>query len=70
MKKNIGKKDRIARILFGVAFLAAGAYAKSWFGLIGLIPISTALIGWCPLYVPFKISTCEVKERAEQKDST
>jgi sulfite exporter TauE/SafE len=59
MKKNMGKTDRTLRIIAGIIILAAGLYLKSWWGLIGLIPLGTALIGWCPLYVPFKISTGE-----------
>ena len=58
MKRNIGRKDRIARVLFGLAFIAAGVYAESWWGLIGFIPLTTAAIGWCPAYLPFKINTC------------
>ncbi|MBD3386224.1 DUF2892 domain-containing protein [candidate division KSB1 bacterium] len=57
MKKNMGKTDRILRIIAGIIILVAGLYFKSWWGLIGLIPLGTALIRWCPLYVPFKIST-------------
>lgn len=57
MKCNIGKTDRIIRIIAGVVILIIGLAAKSWWGLIGLIPLLTAAIKWCPLYVPFKIST-------------
>jgi hypothetical protein len=61
MNKNIGKTDTILRHVLGVIILLIGIYFKSWWGLIGLIPIVTALVGWCPLYTPFKIST--VKKR-------
>ncbi len=57
MKANIGKVDRNLRIVLGIVILAAGFYFKSWLGAIGLIPLFTAAIGWCPLYAPFKIST-------------
>ncbi len=57
MKRNIGSVDRIVRIVAGVVIGLAGIYFNSWFGLIGLIPIATAFIGWCPLYCPLKIST-------------
>jgi len=58
MIKNVGSTDKIVRIVIGVLIGAAGFYFKSWLGLIGIVPIFTALIGWCPLYLPFGIKTC------------
>ncbi|MDZ7725519.1 MAG: DUF2892 domain-containing protein [candidate division KSB1 bacterium] len=57
MKKNIGKIDTIIRVILGLALLGLGVYLKTWWGLIGFIPLLTVLLKWCPLYVPFKIST-------------
>ncbi len=57
MNANMGKTDKIIRVLLGIAIIALGIYFKSWWGAIGLIPLLTATIGWCPLYAPFKIST-------------
>lgn len=62
---NVGKKDRIARIVFGSLILLAGLIGKSWFGLIGLIPLTTAAIRFCPLYPVFKINTA--KDESESK---
>ena len=59
MQKNVGKLDRIVRVLVGLAIVWAGIYFKSLFGLIGIIPIITAVIGWCPLYIPFGINSCK-----------
>jgi len=61
MKLNVGNIDRWVRIVLGLAIGAAGLYFKSWFGLVGLIPLATALVGWCPLYAPFGISTCRLR---------
>jgi hypothetical protein len=61
MKLNVGIIDRWVRIVLGLAIGAAGLYFKSWFGLIGLVPFGTALVGWCPLYVLFGISTCRLR---------
>ena len=36
---------------------AAGWYYHAWWGLIGLVPIVTAAIGWCPAYMPLGLST-------------
>jgi uncharacterized protein (DUF58 family) len=57
MKKNMGKADLWIRVILGLAIIAAGIYFKSWWGLIGIIPLATSLIGTCPLYLPFGIST-------------
>ena len=61
MKRNVGRADRIARIIIGLAILGAGYYFECWLGLIGIVPILTAAINWCPLYMPFGINTCRSK---------
>jgi hypothetical protein len=57
MTPNVGNTDRIVRIVFGVLIIGWGLYAQNWLGAIGLIPLVTGLIRWCPLYAPLKIST-------------
>lgn len=57
MKCNVGKTDKTIRIIAGLVILALGLVFKSWWGVIGVIPLLTALVGWCPLYVPLRIST-------------
>jgi len=59
MNKNIGKIDKIVRILVGLAIITYGIMEQSWFGILGVIPLLTAIISWCPLYCPLKIKTCE-----------
>lgn len=58
MKPNVGNLDRIVRFLAGLALLGAGWYFKSWWGLVGLLPILTATIRFCPAYLPFGLNTC------------
>ncbi|NOZ07815.1 MAG: DUF2892 domain-containing protein [FCB group bacterium] len=57
MIKNVGSSDKLIRYLLGLVILGFGYYYKSWWGLVGIIPIGTALMGWCPAYLPFKLST-------------
>jgi hypothetical protein len=57
MKNNVGGIDRAVRIIAGFAILAAGYYFKSWWGLIGLGPILTALVRFCPAYLPLGLNT-------------
>jgi len=61
MKSNVGKTDKIIRVVIGVGIIAAGFIFKSWLGVIGIIPLFTALIGWCPLYLPCGLSSCKNK---------
>lgn len=60
MTKNVGGIDRILRVLAGVGLLAWGYVEQNWFGAIGLVPLVTAAIGWCPAYAPFGIKTNKV----------
>lgn len=57
LKCNVGKTDKIIRIVIGVAIIGAGFIFKSWLGVIGMIPILTAVFGRCGLYYPFNIDT-------------
>jgi hypothetical protein len=64
MNTNVGNFDRVARVIIGLAllafaFMSTNAYA--WIGYIGVVPLLTAAIGWCPLYSLIGLSTCPVK---------
>jgi Protein of unknown function (DUF2892) len=58
---NLGGIDRAARIIIGVALLAwtvFGTVSARWFGLIGAVPLVTALAGWRPAHARFGLSSC------------
>jgi len=59
MKCNIGGWDRFFRFIVGFGILVMGYVYNSYWGFIGLIPIVTAMVKWCPLYIPFNKSTCK-----------
>ena len=60
MNKNVGSLDKTIRIIVGVLIIVVGVLSGSLLGAIGLIPIITGIIGWCPLYPILKINTiCE-----------
>lgn len=68
MKKNEGNLDRIIRVVFGVGLLSiAFVGPQTPWGYIGIVPILTGLLGFCPLYTLLGISTCPVhaKENVE-----
>lgn len=64
MKENVGSTDRVIRLIIGIVLLSllfildGGA---KYFGLIGIIPIFTALFKYCPLYTVFGINTSKTK---------
>jgi len=62
MTCNIGKYERIIRGIVGVAVIVWGVMEQNWLGAIGLVPLGTALIGWCPPYALLGINTgCKTK---------
>jgi hypothetical protein len=67
MHANIGNTDRIVRIVGGLLVMTLLYLflpgSTRWFGLLGLIPVATGLARWCPLYVPFGISSCRLQAK-------
>ncbi|PTQ55095.1 MAG: hypothetical protein BSOLF_0368 [Candidatus Carbobacillus altaicus] len=58
MPQNIGTVDRVIRAIIGIILLVlVFTGPKTMWGWIGLIPLLTALLGYCPLYQIFGIST-------------
>jgi hypothetical protein len=60
MTKNIGGIERIIRIVAGLVLIALAAPGTvGWWGWLGLVPLATGLIGWCPPYSLLGINTCK-----------
>ena len=59
MEKNVGVIDKGLRIVVGLVILAIGLYFQNWWGAIGLIPLVTGLVNWCPLYRILGLNTCK-----------
>ncbi|MDE2167152.1 MAG: DUF2892 domain-containing protein [Alphaproteobacteria bacterium] len=60
MEANIGTFDRIVRIAVGLMFLSIVVLLKDdarWIGLVGIVPLATGLVRWCPLYTMFSVRT-------------
>jgi hypothetical protein len=59
MSKNEGRLDRAARVMAGLVLVALAATGTlgvwAW---IGVVPLGTGLLGWCPLYTVLGINTC------------
>lgn len=62
MKVNAGTIDRALRVLAGLALigLTANGTIGAW-GWIGVVPLLTGAIGFCPAYAIFGLSTCSIK---------
>lgn len=62
MKTNVGSIDRVARITVGAVLIGLAATGTvGWWGWLGVVPLMTGFIGWCPAYLPFGLSTCKMK---------
>ncbi len=65
MTPNEGGVDRLFRVALGVALLAlAFGHPRTAWGWIGLAPLATGLVGFCPLYRLFGITTCQLAKPA------
>ena len=64
MKSNVGGIDRILRIVLGLALIALTLTGTigAW-GWLGIVPLATAGLGFCPLYTVLGFSSCPVKSQ-------
>lgn len=65
MGRNIGTVDRVLRIVVGIVLIALVFVGpQTPWGWIGVIPLATALVGWCPAYRLLGVKTCAADQRA------
>jgi len=64
MKSNVGGIDRILRIVLGIVLigLTVSGNIGVW-GWLGIVPLATGAIGWCPPYAIFGWNTCSTKSK-------
>ena len=63
MKLNVGGIDRVLRIAAGLGLVGWAAMDGPVWAWIGVLPLVTGAIGWCPPYAIFGFSTCAVKKQ-------
>lgn len=66
MKANVGGVDKVLRIVVGVLLLSLIFLVEGparWWGLVGLVPLGTGLLGFCPLYAVFGLTTCPLTKK-------
>ena len=62
MSCNIGRIERVLRAIVGLGLIAiAFVGPETPWGFVGLVPLTTAILGWCPPYALLGINTCAVK---------
>jgi Protein of unknown function (DUF2892) len=70
MTANVGMIDRVLRVILGVLLIAFALRVGfpetgwNWIGWIGVIPILTAIFGYCPAYSVVGLSTCTLTRKA------
>ncbi len=64
MTKNVGMIDRILRALAGIALIAWALTGGPVWAWIGVVPLATAAVSWCPAYSLFGIKTCPANRQA------
>lgn len=64
MNKNVGGIDRALRIIVGLVLIALAATGTvGWWGWLGVVPLATGLMGWCPAYTLFGMNTCPLQKK-------
>jgi hypothetical protein len=69
MQTNLGTVDRTIRVLVGLAllsFILTGETAARWLGLLGFVPLATAVVGSCPVYALFGATTCPIRQKGKR----
>ncbi len=65
MVKNVGSIDKVVRVIAGLILLSLLFIVEGnarWWGLLGIVPILTVVMGWCPAYALLGINTCPAKK--------
>lgn len=64
LMRNEGTVDRVIRVILGLGLLSLIFVGpKTLWGLVGLVPLLTGLLGRCPLYTLLGIKTCPISTR-------
>ena len=63
MKTNVGGIDKILRIVAGIALIAWALMGGPVWAWIGVVPLATGLLGWCPAYTLLAMNTCPLSKK-------
>ena len=69
MKQNVGSIDRAIRAIVGLGLISLVFVGpQTVWGWIGVVPLATAIIGWCPPYSLLGISTCNTAQQTVRQN--
>jgi len=63
---NVGGMDKLVRIVAGLGLLSLFFFLQGdarWLGVLGIVPLATGLVGYCPLYALIGLNTCPAKTK-------
>lgn len=63
MKANVGGIDKILRIIVGIALIAWALMGGPVWAWIGILPLVTGTLGWCPAYTLIGLNTCPLNKK-------
>jgi hypothetical protein len=63
MKTNVGGPDKMLRIVAGIALIAWAVFGGPVWAWIGVVPLATGLLGWCPAYTLLGMNTCPLSKK-------
>ncbi len=66
-KRNVHSMERGIRVLLGIGLLSLVFVGpQTWWGLVGIVPLMTGLLGSCPMYTLFGWSTCSLRTQSSK----
>jgi len=66
MECKMGDQDRLSRIVAGIILIVFAMITGNFIGWLGIIPLITGIVGWCPLYGPLGINTCATEHNSHE----
>ncbi len=66
MKSNVGGIDKILRVVVGLAIIGWGVVTHNWWGAVGIVPLLTGVMNFCPAYSLLGVNTCKKSTQGQQ----
>jgi hypothetical protein len=63
--KNVGKTDKIIRLIFVCTCIVVALVTKNYWFLLGALPLFSVVTSWCPMYIMLGFRTCPLNTKKE-----
>ena len=70
MRCNVGKTERLIRVIAGLALIGIGVIWGVWWAIIGILVVITSLLAWCPVSALLGVSTSPYDDENIPADTT